>query len=341
MGRSKMVNQVKVLWVTAFILLGLATRGAASFTPEIKETSGSQNFKGLDVSLDLKGTLDDLDPFSEKKASSSKEGPGSRREDMEEPSEKGTISFKPDFLRYKSDTSSDTIKTNSARLGFANPFVNAGLSGGNSPEVDKYKSHNFGTDLSLSFYPGAWSLGQLKNEDSDFRIDLGGGYTDTTDIDDYKGFVLKKFRRLPKPILVRKDKEITLHQKDVDATAAMSAFDVTLSGQYTQSHYDKDVDQIAVRTSKAVRLAGINSLVDGFPDKSLNVRADISVFPIVSPYVSFTRTQFKVDTLPSKIYDFGAYVDIKRVRLEFVYEKMTQEGSANTELTTIGASYRF
>ncbi len=293
--------------------------------PAYKSTSGNHEYKGENASVDFGGPLDlgDLG-----------DGPIS-----------GKLHFKPSLSESQSDTSSGTVKTYSGRLAFDTEKWGVGLTAGKSPTLNQYSSAFFGADFSMSFTPfsaGGGSYGGKraeKEEDDGFlRLDFGGGFTGTRHSDDFQGFVRNR-----RGLLIPRTKTLTIQQRDLDVTAGASFWDdVSLSGQATFTSYDKDLDKVGARVETAPRLAGVNSLVQGFPQKSLNARLELTFLPVVTPYGSYTSTTFALGTPPSKDAVAGVYADVSIVEVEVSFDENKQEGTTPPLKTiSIGGNVRF
>ena len=113
------------------------------------------------------------------------------------------------------------------------------------------------------------------------------------------------------------------------------------SASVTKSVYDKDLAGNNAREAQALRLSGMDSVVQGFPDTSFNAKLKWKSLPFVRPFASYTRTTFKLAAAPSHSYEFGTTVGIDIVTAKASYERYVQNGYADQNFFTLGASLNF
>jgi hypothetical protein len=89
-----------------------------------------------------------------------------------------------------------------------------------------------------------------------------------------------------------------------------------------------------------VRLAGVGAMVQGFPDTSANARLDVDL-PFVSPFLSFTRTTFKLGDPRADSTAAGVLIDVWKLDLEVSAERTAQRGRPDLKTVTVGGSARF
>ncbi|MBI4424040.1 MAG: hypothetical protein HY554_09955 [Elusimicrobia bacterium] len=231
------------------------------------------------------------------------------------------VHVQPAFSFYKSDLAEGTFKTVSARVAYDAKAWGGGVTMGGSPEVDGYSNRFFGFDGGWSFSPSGERLS---------RVELGAAVVRTTHRDR-----LQAGRR-------RRPAVVEIGQTDVGVNGGVSFLDTLFAAEVTVSSYDKDLEAIQALAAPTTRLAGLNEIVQGFPRASLNLRAELAVFPAVEPYVSLTRTTFKLGAPASTGVAAGATVDLEPARLHGAIERYSPGGGAAARtFVSFGAGVRF
>ena len=114
-------------------------------------------------------------------------------------------------------------------------------------------------------------------------------------------------------------KSKSINQTDLSVFAGAGFLSSRLSAVYTASSYYKTLNAVN-RAPQAVNMAGLTSIVQGFPATSVNIRLDWSNMPFVAPYISYTKTKFKLSQPDSKSYCFGANIDLTMLDVTASYE---------------------
>jgi len=291
---------------------GAGTARAASFRAEVAQTFGPSSYSGTSASLEVGRRVEDLD---------------------------ADVSIRPSANLAGSNSTAGTSKSYALRLGFDTPGWTFGMSGGFSPELDGYRTHNVGFDLDLRwdmvpFWGAVTPLEEsevpVEREEGD-QVSLGGGLAFTTHADKISAFG-------PAGRLLR-SKIFEVTQTDLSLTAGLTYFDVSLSGQVTWSRYDQDLKVNLARPGQRLFLSGLAGLYQGFPDRSVYLKLGTDLLPRVSPYLSFNRTTYQLDAPTTVAWTGGASVDLSPFQLGASVEVMDPGGGQDkqTYLTLEGA----
>ena len=248
----------------------------------------------------------------------------------------GELSLKPSFNQYKSDVSSGTVRNTSIRAGWSQDAWDAGVTLGRSPVTNGYGNTVFGVDAGYGF-----PVGEETDELEPPRLDLGAGYTHTEHEEDFTGTVTRRTRAGTVRTVTVSGRAM-LGQGDLYGSVAGTWYDAVLSLTLTGSSYDKDPDKVAAFASRRTALAGVATLVQGFPKSSSNLRLSYEGFDVVSPYVSYTHTTFALDQPDSEATTVGAYVTVTQaVELNASYEVYRQSGQPELDYAAGGVQVRF
>ncbi|OGS01396.1 MAG: hypothetical protein A2V88_11885 [Elusimicrobia bacterium RBG_16_66_12] len=88
-------------------------------------------------------------------------------------------------------------------------------------------------------------------------------------------------------------------------------------------------------------MSGFGAVVQGFPDTSMNAKLKWKTLPLVQPYLSFTRTRFKLGAEPSDAYEAGGTVGLQMLSVKAAYQRYTQKGFADQNFFSVGAGLNF
>ncbi|MBI5200054.1 MAG: hypothetical protein HY925_00580 [Elusimicrobia bacterium] len=262
---------------------------------------------------------------------------------------------KPTFNVYKSDTSNGTYKTFQLRGAYDTKVWGAGVTAGGSPKVNGYSNRFFGADVNFSLTPGMG--GQIRRLTDNpegkgpkgsglARVDVGGAIFHTTHVDELqftaggsrnsRGGGSAPLRPGARP------RSVNIGQTDLTVNAGVSVFETLISAEVTGSRYDKDLNAIAAAPAAAVQLSGLNSIIQGFPKTSMMARVDLSMFPIVEPYVSLTRTSYYLGAPKSTAVTIGATAGFEILEAHGSIETYDPGGgSAKQTYVSFGGGVRF
>ncbi|MCG2726649.1 MAG: hypothetical protein L6420_10470 [Elusimicrobia bacterium] len=246
------------------------------------------------------------------------------------------IWLKPALNYYKTDDTNGTYKTYSLRGGYDKDLYSIAGGFGTTPEVNGYKNSYAESDITFTLTSNGSRKGRLAGPQSSSgasggkglaRIDIGGAakyimHENAYDVGS-----------------VKRTKSLSINQTDLTAFAGASFLKTRLSASYTASSYDKDLAPTNLG-AQAVNVTGLTSIVQGFPSSSFNMRLDWSNMPFVAPYVSYTKTKFKLAQDDSKAYCVGAYIDLEMLDINASYE-IYDNGSSKDNYVSLGAGIKF
>lgn len=262
---------------------------------------------------------------------------------------------KPQFSVYKSDLSNGTYKTFQARGAYDTKVWGAGLTAGGTPKTNGYSNRFVGADVNFSLTPGKG--GQIRRLTDDpegkgpkgsglARVDVGGALFHTTHVDEMQlapgG---PRDNRGPGSGILRpraRATSVKIGQTDVTVNAGVSVLETLLTAELTTSRYNRDLNAIAAAPAAAVRLAGLSSIIQGFPKNVFMARVDLGMLPIVEPYLSLTRTSFFLGAPASTGVTLGATAGFEIIEVHGSLETYNPGGgSARQTYASIGAGVRF
>ncbi|MBI4347864.1 MAG: hypothetical protein HY553_13490 [Elusimicrobia bacterium] len=299
----------------ALAFLSLATDAGAFFDASITQTFGSNKYVGTRAWADVG------DAFH----------------------------VKPQFSVYKSDLSDGTYKTLQVRGAYDTKVWGVGVTGGGTPKTNGYSNRFAGVDATFSFTPGQGGKVRRIHDAPEekgargkglARVDVGGSVFHTTHRDEFT-LPAGTPRRGGGVRPTARAAAITIGQTDVSVNGGVSLFDLLLSADWTVSRYDKDLTAIAAAPAAATHLAGLNSIIQGFPKTNFTGRLDFGLLPVVEPYVALTRTTFYLGAEPATTATVGATAGFEILELHGSLESYKQAGSSRQTYVSFGAGVRF
>jgi hypothetical protein len=255
----------------------------------------------------------------------------------------------PTFATYRTDLSSGSLYQGGLRIGYEAGPLSFGVSGAFVPKNDGYKQNSFGADLTFSLSPGHSKHGHRmagpasqSNETFGYGlagIDIGGQVNHITHSDDYfangaSGDALRQQGA------ARKNR-FTIGETDFSAFAGAKFLITEVSGSVSKSVYDKNLDNNLVRESPFMALGEYSAIESGFPDSNYNVKVKWKTLPFVTPYVSFTHTNFKLGSAPSNATEAGVNVGLDMLNVKGAYGHYSQNRFTSRDYFTLGASLNF
>lgn len=308
---------MKTLLCVLIVLAAFAAPASAGVSFGLDQTLGSSNYRGTRA----KATLDLSDE----------------------------IYVAPSFSTYRSDTSSGSFHTFGLRGGYeTGPFA-VGVEAGFQPKTNGYQKTYAGGDVTFSLTPGGSKHGRKmagpSSEGSETfgaglaGVDVGGAVMHTRHADDLAASGLTAMGR--RRTAVARTSKLTIGQTDVSIFAGLRFLITELSAEVTKSVYDKNLDAANAREAQALSLSGFGATVQGFPDTSANVKLKWKTLPLVQPYLSYTRTKFKLGAQPSQAYEVGGTVGLKMLSVKASYQRYTQKGYADQNFFSVGAGLNF
>jgi hypothetical protein len=236
---------------------------------------------------------------------------------------KDDFSVKPAYSQYHDDFSGGTYRTLSARGAYDTDRYGVGVKAGGTPDINGYSNTFFGADGSLELGPAE------EDRKDEPHGELGGGLTHTTHREDIDA----SNRRLPSTV--------TLGQNDLNGWGAGEIKDNRLTLSLTKSVYDKNVANLQARGARVVMLAGLNQIVQGFPNASVNIEYEFEGIDHVTPFASYTHTTFVAGTPSSNAVKLGADAQVKAVGFGASYERYTQPTFPDRNFLALNGSLKF
>ena len=238
----------------------------------------------------------------------------------------GNIALEPSMASYTSDALDKTYRTYALRGAWeADKYTVAGEAG-TTPEVNGYSNKFFGGDITFSLTPGQGgksrlagpgSRGMARGGQGVTRIDVGAG--------------LKHTVHALKLLGVKKE----TGQTEASLFAGAKVFIVNLAASYTKYSYGEEKSAMGLNN-----VTGHSFIYNAFPKSSVNVKLDLPGYPLLTPYVSYTRTSYKGTLDDSSAYLFGAYIDLSMITANVGWQ-VFDDGSGRDSFLSVGAGLRF
>lgn len=252
--------------------------------------------------------------------------------------EKG-LWLKPAAGMYSSDSSNGTFRTYSGRVGYDTDLYTVAGEAGATPVVDGYRNSYVGGDITFSISSSGGKKTRLAGPQMGgsprgkglAQIDLGVGLRQTAHSDELDSSGAKRADSM------------NIGQTDVAVFAGARFLSTNLSANYTRSGYNKTLSAAdKIRASKRQVLPGLSSVIQGFPKQSWSFRADWTLLPFVSPFASYTYTQFELGQPASASYRAGASVGLDMLEVRGAVEVYDPGGgAAKSNFYSLGAGIRF
>lgn len=227
----------------------------------------------------------------------------------------GTNGFwiKPEYSAHEwSDlTNSKRIQKFMTRVGFEKDLYVLSFLAGYNPRVYTTDVKHIGADITFSLNPTSSSKKRLAGPNSGYS---GRSASGVTQIDLGAGINLSGYSDN------QTDKDLI--QTDYSLFAGAKILLAQLSANYTFSRYDKNIENNSPNVARlTLKYPGMSSYFDMFPKSNLNVKLDLLGYPMVTPFISYTKTKFEEsgnDDLNA--YKFGAYIDLNMLSATVSYE---------------------
>ena len=242
----------------------------------------------------------------------------------------GKFSLKPMFSEFKSTATAD-FKTYAIRGGFDTDLVGLGITAGGTPKIDGYSNEFVGADIVLSLTPG--SGGPIKRIGSQqetsggargeglARVDIGGAVKHTFNRDNLQAK--------------------SASQNDVTGSIGVKLMGALLSADITKSFYNADLTGNSIRALPGVRLAGLAAATQGLPDTNTAIRLELGQMPLITPFISYVHTRYKVGQNDSNGLTAGLNVELSILEVTASIEHLAQTGKADRNYVSLGANVRF
>lgn len=234
--------------------------------------------------------------------------------------------IKGSYADYRFDGSTGTMRTIGLRGSYQGESLAVGLTASVTPRSDSYANRAYGAD-------GGWTFVLDDSEEPSGleELDLGAWWSQT-----------RHSQLVPSTPALPVARDIVINQHDFGVSAALTAWDTTLSVDAFRSIYDQDFNDIPAAARRRPRLAETASLVNGFPDRGALARLDYSRWRLASPYISFAATRYAIQPQPASA-TAGAGVALRHggFAVDLGYEVVRQKGSDDTKYFNFGGSFRF
>ena len=255
----------------------------------------------------------------------------------------------PSFATYRTDLSSGSLYQGGLRVGYEEGPLSLGVTGAFVPKADGYSQNSAGADITFSLSPGHTKhghrmAGPASSDNGTFGyglagIDLGGAVNHITHKDAYSavgtnGAALRQ-QGAPFP------KAFTVGETDFSAFAGAKFLITEISGSVSKSVYDKKLDNNQLRESPFMVMGEYSAIESGYPDSNYNVKLKWKTLPFMTPYVSFTHTNFKLGSAPSNATEAGITVGLDMLNVKGAYGHYSQTGFLSRDYFTLGASLNF
>ena len=261
----------------------------------------------------------------------------------------GKFSLKPMFSEFKSTATAD-FKTYAIRGGFDTDLVGLGITAGGTPKIDGYSNEFVGADIVLSLTPG--SGGPIKRIGSQqetsggargeglARVDIGGAVKHTFNRDNLQAKSASQSGVRGAEVLSRTG-AFNLGQNDVTGSIGVKLMGALLSADITKSFYNADLTGNSIRALPGVRLAGLAAATQGLPDTNTAIRLELGQMPLITPFISYVHTRYKVGQNDSNGLTAGLNVELSILEVTASIEHLAQTGKADRNYVSLGANVRF
>jgi hypothetical protein len=294
----------------------LASPASAAFSLGADQTFGTSNYRGTkaNASLDLTDS----------------------------------IYVTPSFATYRTDQSSGSLYQGGLRVGYETGPLSLGVSGAFVPKADGYSQNSVGADLTVSLSPGASKHGRMAGPASQARgasgtglagVDVGASVNHITHKDAYSAVgtsgnaLRQQGAAFANPAV--------FGETDLTAFAGAKFLITEISASVSKSLYDKNLDNNHLRESPFMAMGGFNAIESGYPDSDYNVKVKWKTLPFVTPYVSFTHTNFKLGSAPSNATEVGGEVGLDMLSVKGAYAHYSQNGFQSRDYFMLGAGFNF
>ena len=229
------------------------------------------------------------------------------------------------FSDYTFDGTTTTTRTGSLRASYQGEHLSLGVNVSVTPRAEEYRNRAWGVE-------GGWVF--LPEEE--------GGALEEWELNGWWSQTRHHQSVLATPALPVQ-RELIINQHDLGVGASITAWKATLSADAYASFYDQDYfEDLNAAARRRPRLSSAVSLVNGFPRSGASARLDYEAASWLVPYVSYSRTNYRVAGQPvSHVLGGGAALTYKAVGVEVGYEKVRQQGAYDTSYLSLGGSLRF
>ena len=243
------------------------------------------------------------------------------------------LHVKPSFSSYHSNTSGGTYDTYGLRGGYEFGTYSLGLSGAWSPRVNGYSNRSVGGDFVASYDFDDKTHGADRFISS---IEVGAGLTQIM----HREAFFEPAAKIGTFNIPASTGTSDIGETDLNGNISVVMPRAVAGLNLTKSIYNKDLSSISARQAQVTRVPGLNSVLQGFPSLSLALRVDFRHLP-VTPYLSYTYTQFKVAQSVAVAYTLGVDAKISALSLNASYQRSVQKGAADRSYFSLGSGFKF
>lgn len=234
--------------------------------------------------------------------------------------------LKGSYSDYRFDGSTGTTRTAGLRASYMGENLSAGLSFSLTPRNGFYANRAYGFDAGWTFI-----LDDSDEPSGVEELEIGAFWSQT-----------RHSQIVPATPALPNERNVVINQHDFGVSAAVTAWDLTLSADASRSVYDQDFDALPAASRRRPRLAQAAALVNGFPERSGSARLDWSRWRAFSPYVAVAATRYAIQPQPaSTTGGAGASMKFGDLGLDLGYEVVRQKGVADTKYFNFGLSFKF
>ena len=243
------------------------------------------------------------------------------------------LAIEPSWKAY-SNEDTDTVNTYALRAAWETNVYTAGIYGGFTPKKAylkanpaEYSNQFVGADFTLSLNPtgsthsrlvGPGNRGISAGGEGITRVDVGAGIKQTAHKTEYAGTDNKT------------------GQTEYQVFAGVQFLMLNISGG--MSYYDyQDKDSATVDFVNGLNYATL-SYPGLAPDNAFNLRVDVPFFPIVTPFVGYSKVKYSEDHINS--YEVGTYLDFAMLKATVSYQ-ITEHDSHHDGYLSAGIGLAF
>lgn len=244
------------------------------------------------------------------------------------------VAIEPSWKSYKSD-GTETLNTYGLRAAYETDLFTAGIYGGMTPKKaylkdnpgNEYSNQFAGADFTISLNPlgnthsrlvGPGNRGISVGGEGITRVDVGAGIKYTNHKTEKAGGDNKTGQT---EYQLFAGAQVLM----LNVAAGMSYFDYNDSETGTYGY-----------------ITGVNYAVFGKPESAFNLRVDVPFFPIVTPYVGYSKVKYDVKegNDHANNYEVGTYLDFAMLTANVSYQ-IAERDSHHDSFLSAGIGLKF
>ncbi|MBI4249216.1 MAG: hypothetical protein HY611_06915 [Elusimicrobia bacterium] len=248
------------------------------------------------------------------------------------------FSLAPEFSMYSDKTTGGSFKTVSARAGYDTQMFGLGATAGSTLSHNRYSTVFGGVDVAFTLSATGGGMHRMGGAGRSgapggkglARIDFGGGILHIRHKVESGGSSAAS----------------ELGQTDIYGFAGASILGARLSARLTVPSYSKDPKSSAVPVPSWVPITGHTPGVGTYPENSLHLKAEWPIFPLISPFVSYTRTQYKEiqgggASGKTGALAAGVSLGLQMLEVNGSIQRVSVNGGSDKNFVSLGAGLRF